>query len=131
MSQDAGLEQPDRMMSGLGGTGTGTGLAGVGLSIGADEALGQALLLVSPAAAIVCSGLLFYMHLAVHRWLEDREANRARATLKRALEDDDVPEADKEEFRSLLARHHRDRIARGFDRVNIVSRLADRQSDNS
>jgi hypothetical protein len=117
--------QPDRVISGLGGTGTGTMMAGGGLQAGPETTLGKVLLLMSPATSVVAGSLLLYLHMTVNRWLEDREADRARGKLRRALDDPHVPEPDKEEFRRLLAGFERSQIERELERVRAIGRVPD------
>jgi hypothetical protein len=120
---------PDRVMSGLGGTGTGTIFAGGGLQVGPETTIGRVLLLISPATSVVAGSLLFYLHVSVNRWLEDREARRARMTLERALDNPQVPEVDKEEFRQLLVGFERDRITRELKRVGAVGTVPEPSRD--
>lgn len=108
---------PDRVLSCVGGSGTGTMLAGTGLQAGPDTTLGTLLLLASPATSVLAAGALFYLHLMVNRWIEDREAERARAMLARAIDDPHVLESEKEDFRRLLARFERDQIEHELRRV--------------
>jgi hypothetical protein len=92
-------------------------VAGAGLGIGPDTTIGKVLLLMSPATSVVSGACLFFAHARVRRWLEDKEAEQARADLKMALEDPDVSEEDKQEFKRLLSGYHRDRIERQLRRV--------------
>jgi len=78
------------------------------------------MLLASPLTSLLAGTLLFYFHVNVNRWLEDREAKRARGILDEALDDDHVPDDVKDDFRQLLAGHHRDRIMRELERVTAV-----------
>src|SRR4051812_17270270 len=95
----AGHGEPDRLASGVGGTGAGTAVAGSGLVVGPETTIGKVLLLISPATSVVAGTLLFYAHMNLRRWLEDREADRARARLREALDNPNVPEAKKALFR--------------------------------
>lgn len=82
--------------------------------------LGRVLLLASPALTAIVTGTFYYLHVAINRWFEDREAARARATLQKAIEDPNVPEKDKQEFRGLLADFERTQIVRDIERVRVV-----------
>ncbi len=111
---------PDRVVAGVGGAGTGTATAGGGLIVGPETTLGKVLLLASPAMTAVMTSALYYLHVSINRWFEDREAARARLTLQRAIANPDIPEPDKQEFREQLASFERTRIVRGIERVEAV-----------
>jgi hypothetical protein len=83
MTAVASRKDPGRTMSGVGGTGSGTGLVGLGFGVGPDTTAGKLLMLVAPATSIVVGGGLFYLHVSVNRWMETRAAGSARATLER------------------------------------------------
>lgn len=70
-------------------------------------------------SVVVTSGL-YYMHLSVNRWLENRAADRARKTLDRAINSPNVPEAEKEKFRKQLAEFEQGVVARELERVQLV-----------
>lgn len=114
-------ELPDRALSCLGAGGTGTILAGAGLQAGSDTTLGKVLLLASPATSVAAASALFLWHMMINRWLEDREAERARTIIARALDDPHVPASEKRDFRRLLARFERDQIERELRRVTAVA----------
>jgi hypothetical protein len=130
MSGSAEDKDPGRVVAGVGGTSTGTAVVGLGLLSGPETTLGRVLLLASPATSVVTGSLFYYLHLTLNRWLEDREATRARETLKRALDDPDVPDDDKVEFRKLLANHHRGRILRQFARVDALGDVPERSAQS-
>lgn len=119
-------DDPGRAMSGIGGGSTGTAVAGAGLQVGPETTLGKILLLASPATSVVAGQLFFYLHVNVNRWLEDRQARRARSLLKQALDDPDVPDEVKREYRELLGGHYRDRITREMARVTAIGHIPDR-----
>jgi hypothetical protein len=112
---------PDRVVAGVGGAGTGTAAAGGGLIVGPETTLGKILLLASPVMTAVVTSALYYLHVSVNRWFEDREASRARATLQKAIANPDIPDTDKEEFRELLANFERTQIVRVIERVEAVA----------
>lgn len=111
---------PDRVVAGVGGAGTGTAAAGGGLLVGPETTLGKILLLASPATTAIVTSLLYYLHVWVNNWFEDRVAARARVALQRAIANPDIEETDKQEFRSQLASFERTRIVRGIERVEAV-----------
>jgi hypothetical protein len=109
--------------SGVGGTGAGTAVAGGGLLVGPDTTFGKVLLLLSPATSVLAGTLLFYAHMNLRRWLEDREADRARGRLREALHDPDVPEDKKAAFRQLLGEFEHETITRGLERARNIGQV--------
>jgi hypothetical protein len=113
--------QPDRVVSGVGGTGSGTGLAGAGLyGFGPETTLGKALILASPVTSVLAGSLLFYAHVSLSRWLENRAATRARKTIERAINNENLPEAERDKFRTDLAKFERGVVARELERVEAI-----------
>jgi hypothetical protein len=121
MTAVASRKDPGRTMSGVGGTGSGTGLVGLGFGVGPDTTAGKLLMLVAPATSIVVGGGLFYLHVSVNRWMETRAAGSARATLERAIKNPEIPEEDKKkEFRKQLAEFEKGVVARELERVEAL-----------
>jgi hypothetical protein len=121
-------DQPDRFISGVGGTGSGTGLVGAGLLVGPDTTLGKILLLISPATSVIVGTTLYYLHVSLNRWLESRAAAAARPTLERAINNPLVPEEDKARFRNQLAIFEEGVIAREMERVRLIGTVPRRES---
>jgi hypothetical protein len=121
-------DQPDRFISGVGGTGSGTGLVGAGLLVGPDTTLGKILLLISPATSVIVGTTLYYLHVSLNRWLESRAAAAARQTLERAINNPLVPEEDKARFRNQLAIFEEGVIAREMERVRLIGTVPRRES---
>jgi hypothetical protein len=76
---------------------------GAGFEAGTDTTLGKILILISPATSVLVGSVVFYAHVSLNRWLESRAATRARKTLERAINNPNLPEDHKEDFRRQLA----------------------------
>jgi hypothetical protein len=66
--------EPDRFISGLGGTGSGTGLVRAGLLLGPETTVGKILLFISPVTSVIAGSTLYYLHVSLNRWFESRPA---------------------------------------------------------
>jgi hypothetical protein len=115
--------EPDRLISGIGGTGSGTGLVGAGLTVGPETNLGRILLFVSPVTSVVVGSVFFHLHMNLNRWFETRAAGRARRALEEAISSPHLPEEAKARFRLQLVQFEESVVARELERVRLISAL--------
>ena len=114
---------------GVTGTGVGTAQVGGGLEVGTDTTLGKILVLASPLTSVVVGGLTVYLQASWGRYLEARQAAKARKTLQRAIDNDRLPDADRERFRQLLADLEHGVVARDLERVGLVGTIGSGAAD--